>query len=407
MDINKKRAYARQLLAAINLQKGGHLTLSAGVEAAEIVHLVVEEAYKMGAYDVDVNWSDSELNKLRVNLAPEEALMENLEWQDMRTMYGIEKKTCYLSVGSPNPDGNKGIDKERMKKMGKKEPSEAAKRRKAATGTNELRWCGSAIPNPTWAKLVFPDLSEEEAVERLWEDIITTCYADGDDPETAWKNHIADVLHRRRRLDELKLAKLHFTTGLGTDITAELSDVSIFDGGMEFDPDGIGFTPNVPTEEVFTTPHRLKVNGVVKSSLPLMRGGRIENFTIRFEEGRAVEYHAEVGEDLLKDIIETDEGSHYIGEVALVSKSSAVNRCGHLFYCTLFDENAVCHMALGNGYRSAYNTDENDKEKLTEMGFNFSKTHCDFMFGTDDLKCVGTTRDGEEIVIMENGEFVI
>lgn len=407
MDYNKKAAYARLLLTALNLQKGQLLCLSADVAAADFAHIVVEEAYRMGARDVDLSYSDSAISKLRINHAHEDALTEEVDWQELHTMHGIDQKACYLSIGSPNYLASQGVDLKRLSLAGKT-TSKASERKREVIGNNELRWASACIPNPVWAKLIFPDLSEEAAVERLWAAILKTSYADCDNVEEVWSQHVQDILYRRKKLNELQLEKLHFKSANGTDIEVVLCEKSVFDGGCEYDPNGIAFTPNVPTEEIFTSPHRLKVNGVVKSTKPLMRsGGIIENFTLHFRDGKVIDMQAEKGEDILLDILDTDEGSRYIGEVALVPKSSPINQCGHLFYNTLFDENATCHLALGRGYSSAIDTDETDREKLQQMGLNSSKVHVDFMFGTDDLLCVGTTKDGREITILKDGEFVI
>ncbi len=407
MEESKKAAYARQLLTAINLQKGQLLYLSASVDSADFVHILVREAFAMGAYDVDVDYSDAVMEKLKINHADEASLTEEPEWKRLHMQHVLDNGACILSVSSPNHKAFEGVDMERLK-LTMKSPSKTRLMLSSAIDSGKYRWLGAAIPNPVWAKEIFPELDENEAVERLWEEIIRTSYADADDPAAAWKEHVDSIMAQRNKLDALKLAKLHFTASNGTDVEVGLCDNSVFDGGCEVDTNGLRYTPNVPTEEVFTSPHRLKINGVVKSTKPLMRSGvMINDFTLRFENGKVTEVHAAQGEEILKQILETDEGSSYIGEVAFVPKSSPINKAGHLFYSTAFDENATCHMALGRGFVTAIDTKETDKEKLTEMGLNYSKIHVDFMFGTDDIMCVGTSKDGREIVIMKDGEFVI
>lgn len=269
------------------------------------------------------------------------------------------------------------------------------------------RWCIAGAPSLAWANKVFPDMSDKEAVQALWQAIFKVTRCDHNDPIEAWNDHRRSFERRVKILNEKKIKSLHYTNSLGTDLTIGLNDKYLFAGGGSYTTDGVYSFPNIPTEEIFTSPNKKSVDGIVYSAMPLNYNGNIiDEFTITFKDGRIVDYSAKQGYDVLKSIIETDEGSHYLGEVALVPYDSPIRNMGILFYNTLFDENASCHLAIGRGFSECIEDGLTmNKEQLLEKGINDSLTHVDFMIGTDDLSIVATLDDGEEFVVFENGNF--
>ena len=273
-----------------------------------------------------------------------------------------------------------------------------------------MKWSASAVPGKKWAKKVFPELSDGEAVEALWEALFKACYVTEESGTQLWDEHIRMMRRNVEKLNALKLKTLHFTNSLGTDIRIDICDDAIFAGGICHcpEPDGELFAPNIPTEEILTTPHRLKVNGCVYSSMPFVYAGNIvDKMMLRFEGGKVVDYSAKVGEDVLQGILETDEGAKYLGEVALVPFNSPINQMGILFYNTLLDENAACHLALGAGYSDMIYSEDRSLEALKKKGLNSSALHVDFMFGTRDMKCEATCRDGQKVIIFKDGNFCL
>ena len=404
MDINRIRQYVELLIReGLALKKGQIMEISLSLESLDFARIAAEEAFRLGAADVLYSYRDDRLNTLRVNHASEESLLSTPEWQDMKDEETMRRGDCLLSLTSPNRKAAAGTDPARLA-LSHKNRSETATKLNNAIGGNQLRWCVAAVPNPAWAKEVFPELDEQAGMDKLWEEIMSCCYMDR---EGGWAAHVAAVQHVRDRINALKLRSLHFTTGLGTDLTVLLIPNSVFQGGAETDPMGVTFCANMPSEEIFTSPHRLGTEGIVAASMPLLRSGElIEGIRIRFENGRAVEVHADKGEESLKRMIETDENACYLGETALVSCESPIWQLGHLFYNTLFDENAACHLALGTGFSSIVEGSYT-KEKLIEIGINQSVIHCDFMFGTPDLLCEGMMDDGTRITVMKDGRFVL
>ncbi len=383
------------------------LAIQTDVSSARYARIFAEEAYAMGASDVDVIYGDFELSRIRISDAGRDALSQTPEWKKQRRMKLAESGGCILNLSSPHPDAFSALDPKKIM-IHAKTASLTNKKYNEYTQTHLIRWASVSVPGKAWARSIFPEMNEADAIERLWEDILHSCHADCDDPSGSWKEHVSGLKARMNKLNALDLAELRFKSSNGTDFSAALCDDSIFLGGSGAGPDGIEFCPNIPTEEVFMIPHRLKVNGIVKSSLPLVyQGNIISDFTFEFHDGRITHFHVETGNEMLKRLLDTDEGSRYIGECALVSADSPIKQSGHLFYSTLFDENAACHMALGNGY--AYNLQGEDRsiEALKARGLNVSRIHVDFMFGTDDTECIGITKTGERITILKNGLFVI
>lgn len=399
--------YARLIVkAGINLQMGQILVISAPVSCAGFVREIAQIAFKVGAKDVVMNWRDDQFSRIRYLLAPEEVFEEFPEWRKEFFISYARQGAAFLTIEDDDPEVMKDVNPERIMKNTRTTQT-AVKEYRDRLMSNKNPWCIAAIPSAAWAKMVFPEVSEEEAVEKLWEEIFRTVKADAEDPVTAWDEHKNNL---RRSLDFLNKSSfkfLHYKNSMGTDLKVELPEGHLWLGGSDYTPEGLEFIANMPTEEVFTLPAKSGANGKVVSSKPLSYNGSIiDNFSITFKDGRIVDYSAEKGYDTLKSIIETDEGSHYLGEVALVPYDSPISKSGILFYNTLFDENASCHLAIGKAYPKCIKDDDRlTKEDLDRLGVNDSFTHVDFMIGSRDLEITGITRDGKEIPVFRNGNF--
>ena len=391
----------------VNLQRGQTLVISADVETAELVKAIAEAAYEAGAKDVIPFYTDETITRLRYLNNDVDFFKQVPQYiQHLRNDYALEH-AAVLTIDSEDPEGFKGIDPLKLQAY------RIAMRQSCETFYDHLelgidRWCVVGAPSLKWANKVFDDMSDKEAVEALWNAIYHVCRVDTDDPFSAWEEHRHFFEKRVNILNEMGIDTLHYRNSIGTDLTIGMNDGYLFAGGGCYTTDGIYAFPNMPTEEIFTSPDFHRVDGIVYSSKPLNHNGAlIDEFYIRFEKGRVVEYDAKVGRDVLASIIETDEGSHYLGEAALVPYDSPISNMNILFYNTLFDENAACHLALGRGFAECIKCGyEMTKEELYAHGINESATHVDFMIGTADLSIVATTKDHQEIVIFEDGNFV-
>ena len=401
------RKYAR-LIARMgaNVQKGQEVFISAELDQPEFVRMVVEECYRAGASRVVVDWTDSALTRLHIKHRSKKVLSELTSYELERWNYQLAKLPCKIYLMSEDPDALAGIDQKKYA------ASQQAKMRVIKPIRNQMenryQWCIAAVPGEAWAKKVFPGMRTSQAVEKLWEAILSTSRVT-EDPIAAWNAHNLDLAARCKALNDLGILDLHYTASNGTDFHVSLMDESVFMAGGEETLQGVFFDANIPTEEVFTTPMRGKAEGIVYSSRPLSYNGElIDNFWVRFEGGKAVEVGAEQGEALLREMIGMDEGAAYLGEVALVPYDSPIRESGILFYNTLFDENAACHLALGRGFNNCvrgYETMTN--EEIKALGVNDSIIHVDFMIGTADLSIVATTKDGKTVQIFENGNWAI
>lgn len=400
------RKYAKLIAkVGLNVKKGQSVFIAAGLDQPEFVTMVTEECYKAGASEVYVEWSHQPVEKLSSNYRTLESLSEMKPWALAKWQYKAEKYACRLFIESEDPDGMNGVDQEKMSAVRRAiYPIVKPFREKME---NRHQWCIAAVPGKAWAKKVFPQLSEAKAVEAMWKAILVASRADGKNPVQAWKQHNADLLNRSAYLNGLGLASLEYESSNGTRLTVGLMENGLFCGGQEKLLNGRKFNPNIPTEEVFSTPKAGVAEGIVYSSKPLSYMGEIiDNFSMRFENGKIVEVKAERGEALLKQMVSLDEGASMLGEVALIPYDSPISNSGILFYNTLFDENASCHLAIGHGFNECLKGFEKmTSEERKAAGINDSMTHVDFMIGTADMSITGVTKDGKRVAIFRNGNW--
>ena len=405
-DLLKK--YANLVVkVGVNIQQDQLLVINSPIECADFARLIAEEAFEAGAHDVVVSWSDEELAHIRYAKGKKEIFTEFPDWRVRFYEDYAAQGAAFVSIAARNPEIFKDIEQEKLT-LSAQAAGAALLEYRAKLMNNENTWCVVSVPTSGWAKKVFPELSEEAAKARLWQEIFRTVRIEpGSDPAAAWREHIAFLQKAADFLNGKNFKSLHYKNSLGTDLTVELPEGHIWAGGAEKSATGTWFAANMPTEEVYSLPLREGVNGTVYASKPLIyNGNRIENFHLTFKEGRVVDFGAEIGEGTLKELINMDEGSHYLGEVALVPYDSPISRSGILFYNTLFDENAACHLALGKAYPTCIKGgEEMDSVTLLQHGVNDSLVHEDFMIGTADLSIVGTTHEGEHVQVFKDGNF--
>lgn len=389
----------------INVKKGQEVIVSASLDQPEFVKMVVEECYRAGASKVTVEWSFQPITKLHYRYRSLKTLSTFEKWEIEKLEHKCETLPATIFIESDDPDGLKGIDQTKVSKASQaKYPFIKPYHDKM---DNKYQWCIAAVPGEAWAKKVFPGERTSKAVEKLWNAILYTSRADGDDPVKAWEEHNADLKTRFEYLNSLGIESLHYTASNGTDFTVGLIPDALFMGGSELTLDGREFNPNIPSEEVFTSPMKGNAEGIVYATRPLSyRGELIENFSVRFEGGKAVEVHAEKGEDLLKQMISMDENAAYLGECALVPFDSPIRNSEITFYNTLFDENACCHLAFGRGFENCIKDfDKYTLEECRQKGINDSLIHVDFMIGSEDLNITAHTRDGKDVAIFKDGNW--
>jgi aminopeptidase len=407
MNNNLLQKYARLIVkTGINIQKGQTLVIFSPIEGAAFTRMIAEVAYQEGARDVVISWKDEQFSKIRFLNAPEEVFEEFPQWQKEFYISHARQGAAFLSISASDPELMKDVNPDRMVKA-QKASGAAIKEYRERLMSNKNAWCVVSIPTGAWASKVFPRVSEEEAVERLWEVIFNIVRADAENPVNAWEEHKNNLKKSMDFLNTSKFKYLHFKNQQGTDLKIELPEGALWVGGSEYTPEGVEFIANMPTEEVFTLPKKTGVNGTVVSTRPLnYNGNLIDKFSLTFEEGKIAAFTAEKGYDTLKSIIETDAGSAYLGEVALVPQDSPISNSNLLFYNTLFDENASCHLAIGKAYPVCIkNGEELSKEELEVLGVNDSIVHEDFMIGSADLQITGITADDREIPVFINGNF--
>ena len=387
----------------VNIQKGQELVINAPIHAIEFVRLVTDKAYQAGAKEVHFRWSDDALTLSRYTYAENEVFQHYPDWEAEGLLTLAKRGAAFLDLRTPNLDLLNSIDPEKIA-MDNRTASEALDPYKQYRMADKVSWSILAVPSEEWANKLFPELETQKGVEKLWETLFKMTRADREDPIEAWKEHQKTLDEKLNYLNQKKYHKLHYTAP-GTDLTIEFPKGYQWAGGAAENAAGTKFFPNIPTEEVFTLPLKTGVNGVVTSTKPLNYSGTlIEKLSLTFKDGRIVDFNAERGYETLKRLIETDEGSHYLGEVALVPNNSPISESGLIFYNTLYDENASCHLAIGKAYPKCIENGVNmTQEELETKGVNKSLTHVDFMIGSAELQIDGITESGEKEPVFREG----
>ena len=399
------REYAKLIVRmGINVQKGQEVLIYAGLDQPEFVQMVVEEAYKAKAKEVTVHWNYQPLAKAHYRYQSLKTLGTVKAWEEARQQHYVDVVPARIHLTSADPDGLKGINVTKMAKA--RQMSYPILKPYSEALDGKQQWCIAAVPGAAWAKKVFPGMRTSQAIEKLWEAILVTSRV-CDDSVQAWKDHNEDLAKRCAYLNDLHIRSLHYTAANGTDLTVGMIPEAIFGGGGETTKGGVFFNPNIPTEECFISPMKGQAEGIVYSTKPLSYQGQlIENFWLRFENGKAVESGAEKGAEQLAQMITMDEGAAYLGECALVPQTSPINQTDLLFYNTLFDENAVCHLAMGRGFNDTIRDYHNKtNEECKELGINDSMIHVDFMIGCDTMNIDAVCADGKTVRIFENGNW--
>ena len=400
------RNYAK-LIARVggNIRSGQRVIIQAQLDQPEFVCMLAEECYRAGAADVRVEWSDQQLEKLASKFETVKELSAVTPWEEAKLAWREQELPVLISLRSADPDGMKGADREKLTLAGM--ARSAITKPYVDRMTNRYQWCVAAVPSVGWAKKIFPEDRAGAAVEKLWELILKVCRADGKDPLTDWMWHNRNLRDKCDKINALGLVSLEYKSSNGTNLKVGLIGRARFIAGKKNTVAGNYFNPNIPTEECFTTPKRGEAEGIVYATMPLSYGGElIEDFWLRFEDGKVAACGAKTNESLLQKIIARDEGAAYLGECALVPYDSPIRRTGILFYNTLFDENAACHLALGRGYSNTIDGFENMlRSDFADLGVNDSSVHVDFMIGAPDLSVVGVTESGKRIPVFENGTW--
>ncbi|KGX87170.1 aminopeptidase [Pontibacillus litoralis] len=395
------------LHTGVHLQQDQALVINAPIESAEFVRIVAKKAYERGAKDVHVRWSDEDLTFLKMNHAPMAVLEHVAPWQVDEVMSYAKDGAAILTIYAPNPDLLKDVDPERIA-AANKASGQALKEYREYIMNDKVAWSIVSVPTEKWAEKIFPDANTADAMDKLWEQIFRITRVDQDDPIKAWEEHNATLRRARAYLNKQQYKQLVYKAE-GTNLTIDLVDSHIWLGGDTKTKQGVPFNPNMPTEEVFTMPHKDGVNGKVTSTKPLNYAGNlIDNFTLTFEKGKVVDFSAEQGEETLKLLLDTDEGARHLGEIALVPHQSPISQSGLIFYNTLFDENASCHLALGGAYpTNIQGGSDMDEQQKAANGVNDSMVHEDFMIGSQDMDIDGVRADGTIEPIFRNGNWAI
>jgi len=399
------RSYARLIArAGINIQKGQEVIITCDLDQPKFVELLVDECYKAGAAKVTVRFEYQPLEKLHVRHQSVTVMGKVEEWEKARLKHYVDTLPCRIYLESSDPDGLRGINQSKIAKARQKTWPIIKPFRDAMD--NKYQWCIAAVPGVAWAKKLFPDLPRGRAIEKLWEAILFTSRVT-DDPMKAWEEHNRDLHDRCAYLNSLGIKQLHYKGDNGTDLTVGMIPEAEFKGGCDKTKAGIEFNPNIPSEECFISPMKGQAEGIVYATKPLSyQGELIENFSVRFENGRAVEVKAEKNQALLEQMIAMDEGAACLGECALVPVNSPISESGLLFFNTLFDENAACHLALGVGFPDTIRGyEEKTTEECYKLGINESMIHVDFMIGYEGLDIDALTEDGKTIPVFRRGKW--
>lgn len=389
----------------VNIQPNQYLYISASIDAAKFVRVITEKAYEAGARQVFVDWADDVVSRLRYEKAPADSFAEFPQWKVMEREQLAEKGAAFMSIVSQSPDLLKGIDASRIADS-QKATGQALDKYRQYVQSDKISWTVIASPSEAWAAKIFPDLAPDNQIAALWDAIFRAVRADQDNPVQAWVEHDNNLHAKVDYLNNKRFRKLHYTAP-GTDLTVELPEGHLWCGAGSVNEKGHTFMANMPTEEVFTVPLKTGVNGYVSSTKPLSYGGNIiDNFKITFANGRVTDVTAEQGEEVLKRLIDTDEGAKHLGEVALVPHASPISQSGLLFYNTLFDENASNHFALGSAYAFCIEGGKTmSREELVQHGLNQSITHVDFMVGSEAMDIDGIFDDGSTEPVFRAGNW--
>lgn len=407
--IEKQHQYARLLLTeGVALQQDQPLLINGDVESASFIRILVQEAYALGASDVHVNWRDGLIGKERLLHAKEEVLANPKSWVPEFYHNQLDANVAVISLVSANPNLLAGVPSDRIA-LQSRSLNKVLKFYHEAVMSSAIRWCVAAVPTVLWADELGFTGTAEEKLETLWHRILTLCRIHDVTEEEMLHAHLERLSHRTEALNALRIKTFHYTAPNGTDLTVDFPTDHLWQGGSEKGKDGIIFTANIPTEEVFTAPHRLGVHGTVHSTKPLIyQGNRINNFSLTFEEGKVVSFSAEEGYEVLKTLLETDEGSARLGEVALVDHYSPISQSNTIYFETLFDENASCHLAFGASYPTTLTGAETlSEEELLNVGMNDSLVHVDFMIGHEKMNIEAITQSGETVQIMQEGRLLL
>ena len=399
------REYAKLIVTCgVNVQKGQEVMIYADLDQPEFVQMVVEEAYKRKAKKVSVEWSYQSLEKIHVRYQSVTTLGTVTEWQKAKQEHICQVLPCRIHIISEDPDGLKGMNMDKVTKA--RQMSYPILKPYRDRRENREQWCIAAVPGKAWAKKVFPGERTSVAMEKLWQ-VILSCSRVDEDPVKAWQEHNQDLHDRCAHLNSLKIRSLHYTADNGTDLTVGMIPEGMWRGGGDTSLQGIFFNPNIPTEECFISPKKGQADGIVYSTKPLSyRGQLIDDFWIRFENGKAVDSGARQGAELLATMLSMDEGAAYLGECALVPQRSPICESGILFYNTLFDENAACHLAVGMGFADTIdNFQDKTLEECRALGINDSMIHEDFMIGCDSMNIDGICEDGSTVAVFRNGNW--
>ena len=405
---NLLQKYAELIVrTGANVQPGQVVQLAVSVEQHEFAALMIEECYKAGAKKVNVDWLYDAQSRLNYLYADQDVLSQVLPWEEAKMKQMVTDLPCRIFIASDDPDAMNGIDPQKLSAVAQSRSRVMKPYRNAIDGKHQ--WVIAAYPSVKWARKCFPALSDDQAVDKLWEAILRTVRVREDnDPVAAWKALTDFIEEKAAWMNAQGFSSLRYKSANGTDFTVELIPGAKWEGAGAFNTvNGAFYIPNMPTEEIFTSPMAGKCEGTLVAVKPLSWNSQlIENFSITFQDGRAVSCRAEKGQELLEKMIKMDENAAMLGELALVPKESPVNQCGFLFYETLFDENACCHVALGMGFKEVLpGGDDMTVAQAQEQGVNDSIIHVDFMIGADDLSIDGVRPDGSTEPIFRNGTW--
>lgn len=403
--LNKIEKYAELLVKiGVNIKKNQTLIINSPIECAEFARIISVKAYQSGAKEVIIRWHDELSEKIKYDMAQDSVFDEFPQWAVDFYNSTADKDAAFLSISASDPELMKDVDPKKISRQNKVRNTSLTYYRTRLM-SNKNVWCIASIPTKSWAKMVFPDAGDN-AINLLWEAIFKSVRVDQENPIQSWKEHQDTIKDKLSFLNNQNFKFLKYKNALGTDVTIELPEGHFWAGGGSKSPDGQDFIANMPTEEVFTLPKSDGVNGKVVSSIPLnYNGNLIDKFAFTFKDGLVVDYSAEKGYETLTEMLETDDGAKRLGEVALVPYDSPISNQKILFYNTLFDENASCHLALGKAYPMIKGAEKMNAEEMKSAGINDSLIHVDFMIGTEDLQITGIKKDGLEVIIFKNGNF--